>query len=68
MVAAIGGVVLGGGWWWWLVSVVAGVGGVLVVPPGNPPAYSQPDTLAGARKALQCGGALACESKFSGQV
>ena len=31
-----------------------------------PSAYSQPDTLAGARKAPQCGGGLASETRISG--
>ena len=31
-------------------------------------AYSQPDTQAGTRKALQCGGAFACESKLQGEI
>lgn len=30
-------------------------------------AYMQPTTQAGTRKAPQCGGALACESKFQGK-
>ena len=67
-----GVLVVAGGWW--LVSgvlVVAALPGVLVVAGGaslaTSPAYSQPDTLAGARKAPQCGGALACESKLQGK-
>ena len=83
LVAAIGGVVLGGWWcppcWssWWLPSVEwsSVAGGVLPggsrggwgCPPWCPPAYSQPDTRAGARKAPQCGGALACESTLQGK-
>jgi hypothetical protein len=59
-----GGASLGGwcprGWWlpsWWCWWCL----------PGSSPAYSQPDTRAGARKAPQCGGALACESKLQGK-
>ena len=65
-----------GGWWLPSVELSSVAGGVLPVgprggwwwcPPWCPPAYSQPDTRAGARKAPQCGGALACESTLQGK-
>ena len=46
-------------WWpsvWWCGSSREGA-----------VAYMQPTTQAGTRKAPQCGGALACESKFQGK-
>lgn len=48
-----------GGWWW-----LPGAGGGSLA---TSPAYSQPDTQAGARNAPQCGGALACETKLQGK-
>ena len=55
MLPGVGGVLvlLPGGWWWLVVSWSA---------------YSQQDTQAGTRKAPQCGGALACETKLQGEI
>ena len=48
---------------WWCGSFRAGA----VVSSVCSLAYMQPTTQAGTRKAPQCGGALACESKFQGK-
>ena len=55
--------------WWLVLSSVVSVVSVLssVVSSVVSVAYMQPSTHAGTRKAHQCGGGLACESKLQGK-
>lgn len=53
--------------WAVVVWIIQGGRGVWVVSWVCSVAYMQPTTQAGTRKAPQCGGALACESKLQGK-